>query len=306
MLSYSVVICTLDRPDDLKRCFDSWLQQDPPAKEIIIIHGGRDDTLGERVKGWASGSGISVKYVRMAPSLVRQRNAGIDNAEGDVVFFVDDDAEYRYGYAKAILEVYEADPNGGVGGVQGTIEDLEGPIASRWGLSTLFMLPRLGGGRLQPSAWPAFYRPNSHNAEVEVFSGPAMSFRREVLREFRFDEALAKYWVGDDFEMAYRVSKKYRLIQAAAARLYHYVSPLGRDSARRHAKMAVVNHRYLSRKCFGDSLPSRVWWLWSELGMTLIGTLWLVTGRGAGRFLGILDGYRELFGARSKSETINS
>jgi len=306
MLRYSVVICTLDRPDDLKRCFDSWLQQDPPAKEIIIIHGGRDDALGETVKGWASGSGISVKYVRMAPSLVRQRNAGIDNAEGDVVFFVDDDAEYMPGYARAVLDVYEADREGIIGGVQGTIQDFEGPIASKWGLSRLFMLPRLGKGRLQRSAWPALYRPNGHNAQVEVFSGPAMSYRREVLREFRFDEALSKYWVGDDFEMAYRASRKYKLMQSADARLYHYSSPLGRDSARRHAKMAVVNHFYLIRKCFGDCWQSRMWWAWSELGFALIGALWIVAGRGPGRLLGIVDGYRELYGARAKSDAIRS
>src|SRR5438128_272883 len=175
MLSYSVVICTLDRPDDLKRCFDSWLEQEPAPYEIVVVHGGRNDGLRDTLTDWTTDPGIRLKYIRMPPSLVRQRNAGIDNAEGDIVFFVDDDAEYLPGYAKAILEIYDADAGGVIGGVQGTIEDLDGPIASRWGLSTFFMLPRLGEGTLQRSAWPAFYRPNSHNAHVVVFSRPAMS-----------------------------------------------------------------------------------------------------------------------------------
>ena len=44
-----------------------------------------------------------------------------------------------------------------------------------------------------------------------------MSFRREVLAEFQFDEALAVYYVGDDFEMAYRVSRDYQLFQTPGA-----------------------------------------------------------------------------------------
>ena len=156
---------------------------------------------------------VALHYLRMPPSLVRQRNAGIALAHGDVVFFVDDDAVYLDGYAAAVLGVYDADSEGSVGGVQGTIANPGSPFATRSRVANLFLLTRLNGnGTLQASAWPAFCTARPGLAEVEVFSGPAMSFRRDVLTEFQFDDALAAYYIGDDFEMSYRVSRRHRLV----------------------------------------------------------------------------------------------
>lgn len=303
MLSYSVIICTLDRPDDMKRCIASWLRQRPRPREIVVVHGRQDGAIGDALHELVAGTDVEMTYVRTAPSLVRQRNAGIPHATGDVVVFADDDAVYMDGYASALLDAYEADHDQRVGGVQGTIEEFNGGMASRWGLSRLFLLPRLGEGTLQTSAWPAFYRGKARRAPVRVFSGAAMSFRRSVLQEFQFDDALARYWVGDDFEMAYRVSGKYVLWQAADARLIHHVSPVGRDGARRGAKMNVVNHWYLSRKCFGDTTRARLCWAWSDLGMAIVAVLCFFTGQGPARLQGMVDGYRELWsGAHSGSE----
>jgi GT2 family glycosyltransferase len=297
MLTYSVVICTLNRPDELKRCILSWLRQDPLPLQIVVVHGRLDDDLSPRLNETLKGTGVELVYLRTAPSLVRQRNLGATRARGDVVVFADDDAEYLDGYAPAVLEAYESDRC--VGGAQGTILNEDRTVADRFGLATIFMLPRLGDGSLQPSAWPSFYRGSSPTARVRVFSGAAMSYRRDVLQDFSFDEDLAHYWVGDDFEMAYRVSNRHTLLQVAAARLIHYESPASRDGARRKAKMFVVNHLYLSRKCFGRGWRFRAAWAWSELGMWVVAALWLLSGRGPERLQGMVDGYRELWATGS-------
>ena len=112
-LCYAVVICTLDRRADLLRCIDSWLRQDPPPLEIVVVHGGTEQRPGAAPAGVDRGTGVAFAYRRMPPSLVRQRNAGIELARGDVVFFADDDAVYLDGYAAAVLAVYEADREGG-------------------------------------------------------------------------------------------------------------------------------------------------------------------------------------------------
>jgi GT2 family glycosyltransferase len=217
-------------------------------------------------------------------------------AKGDIIFFADDDAVYLDGYTKAILEVYQADPKGMIGGVQGTIINIKSAQYVRWGLGKIFLLTRFDGhGSLQSSAWPAYYGDCLNLAQVEVFSGPSMSFRKEVLQKFQFDKALAKYWMGDDFEMAYRVSRKYRLFQAPNARLQHYSSPVDRDSIRQQIMMMVVNHYYLTKKFFGLRWKSWISWVWSEIGLWLLALLWIITGKGPTRFLGMLDGYRELF-----------
>jgi glycosyltransferase involved in cell wall biosynthesis len=301
MLSYSVVICTLDRQSDLRRCIESWLSQQPLPQQVVVVHGREDGALAEWLQEIVAGTTVALTYLRTAPSLVHQRNAGIDCATGDVVIFADDDAVYLEGYAKAILEAYERDGDELTGGVQGTIQGLRTRLASSV-ISRVFLLPRMGGGTLQASGWPAFYHGNAQRAPVRVFRGAAMSYRRAVLEEFRFDDALARYWVGDDFEMAYRVSSKYRLWQVADARLHHHVSPVGRDAAQRYARMNVVNHLYLSRKLCGDGATARLLWAWSEIGMWVVAALSLVAGRGAGRLRGLYDGYRELWATTGRRD----
>ena len=299
LLSYSVVICTLERRDDLLRCIDSWLRQDPLPLAIVVVHGGGSEDMEQHLQALIGGTGVALRYLHMSPSLVRQRNAGIRLAEGDVVFFADDDAVYSRGYAAAVLAVYQADREGAVGGVQGTIANPGKPVATRSRLANIFLLTRLNGnGTLQASAWPAFCAARSELARVEVFSGPAMSFRREVLAEFQFDETLAVYYTGDDFEMAYRVSRKYQLFQTHGAQLMHYLSPQGREGARRRARMGVVNHRYLSRKLLGNGWRTRLAWAWSEMGTCMLTVLWMLAGQGSGRFLGTIEGYLDVLRGR--------
>lgn len=295
MQNYSVVICTLDRREDLKRCIMSWLNQKPLPLDVVVVHGRPEGMFEEELQKLLSGTGVELCYLRMPPALVRQRNAGMSHAKGDVVFFADDDAVYLDGYARAIMDVYQMDENGSIGGVQGTIDNYDVSPAERLGLSQLFMLPRLGKGKLQRSAWPAYYRPDQNLVQVEVFSGAAMSYRKEVLREYKFDETFTQYWVGDDFEMAYRVSRKYKLYQAPAAKLLHYPSPVGRDSIRRHRKMHVVNHFYLRQKCFGSDWKSWFFWGWSEIGMCMVLTLALIKEGSPAYLLGMVDGYREIW-----------
>jgi GT2 family glycosyltransferase len=307
-LSYSVVICTLDRRQDLLRCFDSWLRQDPPPLEIVIVHGGPSNDLEQRLRELIDGTGVAFSYERMPPSLVRQRNAGILMARGDVVFFADDDAVYLEGYAAAVLAVYEADREGTVGGVQGTIANPGNPPATRSRLANIFLLTRLNGdGTLQASGWPAFCTPRPTLTRVDVFSGPAMSFRREVLAEFRFDEALAVYYVGDDFELAYRVSRDYQLFQTPGAQVMHYSSPpRGQDGERRRARMNAVNHRYLSRKLLGDGWKTRLAWAWSDFGACLLTMMWWLGGRGSGRLMGTIEGQWDVLRGRGPAPLVES
>jgi GT2 family glycosyltransferase len=294
MLTYSVVICTLERRTDLTRCIVSWLAQEKLPQEIVVVHGGTSDTLKEYLETLFVGTGVETIYIRMSPSLVRQRNAGIERARGDIVIFADDDGEYSKRYAESLLQVYRSDAS--IGGVQGTIVNSEVALSARLGLANIFMLTRYNGnGTLQRSGWPAFRAECRKLERAEVFAGAAMSFRRDVLQEFRFDDALARYWVGDDFEMAYRVSRKYRLFQCPSARLIHLVSLVGRDGLRRHMRMMIVNHYYLITKCFGANIQSLFYWAWAELGLLLLAILWVFSGGGSARLLGIIDGYRELW-----------
>ncbi|KAM3103176.1 glycosyltransferase [Phormidesmis sp. 146-12] len=87
-LKVSVVICTCNRSDYLLRCLNYLKDQHYPHFEVIVVNGpSKDDTmqvLADR------------KEVKIAQNSLRNlsisRNLGIEQASGDIVAFIDDDA----------------------------------------------------------------------------------------------------------------------------------------------------------------------------------------------------------------------
>lgn len=87
----TVVITTKDRRDDLRRAITSAVCQTEPLEVIVLDDGSSDDT-SEMV----SHEFPQVRLFRSESSigLVAQRNRGANLALGDVIFSIDDDAEF--------------------------------------------------------------------------------------------------------------------------------------------------------------------------------------------------------------------
>jgi glycosyltransferase involved in cell wall biosynthesis len=85
---FSVVVCTRDRPNSLKRCLDALAVIDHSNYEVVVV----DNSAGNyNVSRLAERAGA--RYVcepRIGPS--RARNSGARVAAGDFVAFIDDDA----------------------------------------------------------------------------------------------------------------------------------------------------------------------------------------------------------------------
>ena len=85
----SVIICTMNRFDDLIKALHSIFKQSILPDELIIVDDGNlnQDELRSLVPGQ-----IELKYTKKdTPGLTRSRNVGIGIASGDVLFFFDDD-----------------------------------------------------------------------------------------------------------------------------------------------------------------------------------------------------------------------
>jgi glycosyltransferase involved in cell wall biosynthesis len=99
----SLVITTKNRRDDLRRAIVSAIQQTHPL-EIIVLDDGSSDGTAEMVTREFPG----VRLVRSATSigLVAQRNRGAVLSSGDIIFSIDDDAEFstRHVVAQTIRE----------------------------------------------------------------------------------------------------------------------------------------------------------------------------------------------------------
>jgi glycosyltransferase involved in cell wall biosynthesis len=295
MLTASVVICTLDRWISLLKCITSIINQKYQPIEIIVVNGGSFNLL-EILQNLFVDLPIRLIYLQSAPCLVRQRNMGIESASGEIVFLFDDDVILERSYIEKILNVYEKDQKGEIGGVQGSIINTEKPRSIVLLYKRFFIL----SGR-KANIYRSGFSDLSTNCicqtRVNVFSGCMMSFRGHILKKYKFDERkYSVYWWGDDADISFRISNKYKLLHIPDAKLIHENSPIRPDGVKRRYRMLVVNHHHLFylRHNMRPNIVDYFFYVWSELGYFLISCFYLATGKGSNAMLGMLDGYEEL------------
>jgi glucosyl-dolichyl phosphate glucuronosyltransferase len=117
-IDLSIVVCTLNRAALLERAVVSLLAQETHDTrfEVLVVDNGSSDDTPSRVAGLARGS-IAVRYVRESRlGLSHARNTGIEHAIGDVVAFLDDDAEADARWVDWLVTVFRADPITGAAG----------------------------------------------------------------------------------------------------------------------------------------------------------------------------------------------
>lgn len=90
--SASVVICTRDHPQQLRRCLDAVLSQHYPAFEIVVIDNAPHTTATlELVRNHFADVPNLRYFLERRPGLSVARNRGIMEARGSIVAFTDDD-----------------------------------------------------------------------------------------------------------------------------------------------------------------------------------------------------------------------
>lgn len=117
--SVTVVVCayTLERLDALLASIGSVCRQDPPPREVLLVVDHNEELLQEMLTRLSS----STPLVRVIPStgpkgLSGARNTGLSVAQGDVVAFLDDDAEAEPGWLRNLIAPYDDPHVVGVGG----------------------------------------------------------------------------------------------------------------------------------------------------------------------------------------------
>jgi len=106
MVKFSVIVSTYtkERESDVLRCLDSLFNQSRKPDEVILVL----DPVDELVEFY---SGLVPDKVRIVISsgfgLSNARNSGIDNAKGDVIAFLDDDAWADERWLENLLKNFE-------------------------------------------------------------------------------------------------------------------------------------------------------------------------------------------------------
>lgn len=298
----SFVICTRDRPDELRRCLATLAHQSIPPAEVVVVDASEADSEAT-VRAIGEEADLRVVYVRHPPGRTRQLNHGIGVSTGDPVFLIDDDVELDPAFHQQMLTAFERGRD--VGGVQGTIiDDTYGSPLKR-AFRTVFLHSRHTQdrpGRLLPSGYYTTPVRPSDLREAQALRLCGLGFRRQVFDDFSFDESLEGYALKEDVDFSYRVSQRYRLLIAPEAKFRHLKTPAARIGVREKSRMHIVNNYLIFRKNLKGSFLQYLAFSWAMLGRLIYEAVRSAVNRDPNYLYGALAGIREI-AARRRSES---
>jgi glycosyltransferase involved in cell wall biosynthesis len=219
----SAIICTYRNPGFLEGAIRSLLNQTLPADqyEIIVVDNNSRDETPDIVRQLAAEAAPAIHYIlETRQGLSHARNTGIEAAQGEIVAFIDDDAEAEADWLSALLDAYDGNPDVWAAG---------GKILPIWHTAerpAWFTDEFLGwlslldwGDESRALVWP------------ERILGTNCSFRKSIFPTVGyFDPKLGrkgKALLGhEDTELQQRIPLNNKIVYYAAnAIVYHHVPP---------------------------------------------------------------------------------
>jgi GT2 family glycosyltransferase len=255
-LTWGLVLCTYNRPDMLERCLRLVLGQDRPPIEVIVVDASADwQATRDRVSLPLAEADRDIRWHHVGAerkSSATQRNQGIRMATADILFLIDDDSLMYPGCASAVMQVYEADPEGRIQGVgishlppppdrpapgekPGTAArspGLVGRLAAwvRRRFEPLFYMDQLW--KPYDEQYPEWELPGGLRhlpvSPAKLLNGFRMTFRRSTIEAVGFEDVLEYYAMAEDADATYRASRRGPLVMAHHAHLCHMSAPGGR------------------------------------------------------------------------------
>lgn len=272
-MKITVIICTRNRFDDFTKTLPSIAAQTRPPDELIVVDSSDEKKL-EAYLGSVT-LPFPVRYFHTQPGLTLQRNRGIRESKGDLIFFFDDDVDLGASYLAEVEKVFADDTTKKIGAVDGKIVELTPPSArlkfESFAFGVLrFMFGVVGNrnGKFYPSGMPSHPRANRPSGFIECLSGCCMAFRREVFEKAAFDENLARYGLMEDADISKQtLDAGYKIYYQTTATLIHNESPMNRLNVQQWAEMSVVNYDYLFRKSWSRDKWRWLFYYWALLGL---------------------------------------
>lgn len=262
----SVVTPTLRRPEEVAELLKNLSQQTVLPSEVILVDGApNDERETERVAAnMAAGLPYSLRYTRKEGGTAIQRNAGIDQATGHLIAFLDDDIRLEPDFFRQMTDAFAQDREKKVGGIVGyrTNEYFQPEEAQRWRwYRRLKLLTTYEPGRYDfASGYPInanMQSPFSGVRAVDFMTTSCAVWRREVCDGgLRFDAFFRDYGMLEDAHFSLRAGRQWELLQCGDARCLHLASPRGRSNRRKIGYKSVVNYYYVFQDIVGP-LTSR-------------------------------------------------
>ena len=215
----SVVICTRDRPESLKRCLGSLSALAKKPMEILVV----DNAPTSDETHCILSSMIGVRYIlEPRPGLDIARNTGVLYSSGDIVAFLDDDVTVHPHWLEAIQRAFQTPEIMAVTGLVLAAEletEAQSDFETHWSFNRGYSAKIFGADY--------FLKTRHQGTPVwEIGAGANIAFRREVFALVGlFDERLDVGAAGcsGDSEFWYRVlAEGFSCLYDPTAVVYHY------------------------------------------------------------------------------------
>jgi len=263
--SVTVVTPTFRRPQEVAGLFENLSGQAVLPVELILVDGspeGEDETAAV-VRELAAALPFPCRYIRHGGGTAIQRNVGIDLARSPFVALVDDDIRLEPDFLSNIIDAFQQDTAGQVGGILGyrTNQRVDPRVQTRWlWYRRLKFFETYEPGRYNfDSGYPIninLQDPFNGVREVDFITSGCAVWRRKVFDEgLRFDLFFRDYGMLEDAHMALRAGRRWKLWQCGDARCVHLHSPRGRQPRRKIGFKSVVNYYYV----FQDLVDPLTW-----------------------------------------------
>lgn len=211
MTTFSVLICTYNRPDMLEMSLSALIDRtDEKPDQVVVINGGdnRSDII---IQKHINRSDVKVELVKTVnKNLAASRNIGLVHCTGEIVAMTDDDAEVFPDWVTQMKKIHAQHPE--AGGIGGAIigADSEKSLLSRIADVATFSSP-------------------PHPSYVRTIAGVNVSYKRAALNAVgQQDENLFR---GEDVDFNWRIKQAgYEIYYHPDIKVLHHHRPTIKQS----------------------------------------------------------------------------
>ncbi len=273
ILSVSLLIPTMNRPETLARTLKSYFSADSIPSQVVVVDQSGDNQMRKRNQTILEEycSAAETKYVfQEVPSLTMARNNAARHASEDIVVFSDDDVDV---YKDTLENVYEIMSDKSVSMIAG-IDDNTPPAKTDLGyLCGTKSFAKRKIGHVTKSMLGRYPDCIDGQIETQWAMGYFFVMRKSLLEKWNVqcDEKMTGYAYAEDLDYSYSyykhsVSEKMRCVLDSRVHVKHMVSQEYRIPSSSATYKYVINRVYLSYK-HKMGAGSRLAIFWSDIWM---------------------------------------
>lgn len=264
-MSYlSIIIPTINRPDDLSRTLDCFLIQTYKSYEIIIIDQS-DDNKSENISDIYISKWLNIRYNKfLIKSGAQARNFAIGLLDDmtDIVVFIDDDVTFDKNFLHNIY-IYTLTTSALWWTWKINSPTRQVSIFKKIGLLLLWWW-RNNNQQIVAKTWfnQLFTTQPDQEKFVQWMSGCGMRYRKSILDEwYYFPKNFFKYSIMEDLFLSYEIYRNYRdsLTYTPTIEMIHHESPNRSIPNYQKIRQHCI-HRYIFHKAFWISI---LWYVWT-------------------------------------------